>query len=331
MFGIRERQKQLTDFGDLFLPKEAIEPILARPVRNALLEWLTEIWAKDELEAVGIGPRRRAIFNGAPGVGKTTLAHHLSARLGLPMIAVRPERVISKWVGETGQNLGDLFDAAAKGIYLGGEDDEGQRKETPVVLFLDEFDAISRQRRRGEQASDDSRNEEVNTLLQRMEQHPGFLIAATNYGSHVDQAAWRRFDIHITLELPGQPERERILARYLQPFGLPTLALKVLAESFETGSPALMRAFCENVKRQLVIGPRLNFDMRKGAVIERVCAAVHPHPDVGKPRLWSLLSKDAAVQAMPWPLPNVSDIGRESEATAIAADNVVPLTVGARA
>lgn len=327
LFG-RERKPKLEDFGDLFLPSEAAEPILARPVRNALLEWLTEIWAEEELQAVGIGPRKRAIFDGAPGVGKTTLAHHLSARLGLPMLAVRPERVISKWVGETGQNLGALFDLAATGLVAGdGYDNEGtpQAAATPIVLFLDEFDALSRQRRKGEQASDDSRNEEVNTLLQRIEQHTGFLIAATNYGSHIDQAIWRRFDMHITLELPGQPERERILARYLEPYGLPALPLRHLAEAFETGSPALMRAFCENIKRQIVIGPKLNSDMRKGAVIERIIAAVHPHPDLGKPRLWTLAAKDDAVRSMPWPLPLAAELGNEIAEVTTAGDNVIPL------
>jgi SpoVK/Ycf46/Vps4 family AAA+-type ATPase len=44
-----------------------------------------------------------------------------------------------------------------------------------------------------------------------LEQHDGFLIAATNHSDHIDQAIWRRFDIHISLELPGQEERERIL------------------------------------------------------------------------------------------------------------------------
>lgn len=332
LFG-RERKPKLEDFGDVFLPSEAAEPILARPVRNALLEWLTEIWAEDELRAVGIGPRKRAIFDGAPGVGKTTLAHHLSARLGLPMLAVRPERVISKWVGETGQNLGALFDLAAKGLIEGdGYDEEAGKPKTtatPIVLFLDEFDALSRQRRKGEQASDDSRNEEVNTLLQRIEQHQGFLIAATNFGSHIDQAIWRRFDMHITLELPGQAERERILARYLDPYGLPLVALKLLGESFETGSPALMRAFCENLKRQIIIGPKLNSDMRKGSVIERIVTAVHPHPDLGKPRLWSLVGKDDAVRTMPWPLPKASEVVNDVPAV-VAADNVIPLT-GARA
>ncbi len=315
MFRTSHTHKPLESFGDVFWPSEAIEPILARPVRNALMEWLTEVWAEPELAAIGIGPRKRALFDGAPGVGKTTLAHHLAARLGLPMIAVRPERVMSMWVGETGWNIGALFDAAAEGI---GDGDS----KTPVVLFLDEFDAMARQRYNAKTSAGDEKNAEVNTLLQRIEQYKGFVIAATNFGAHIDQAIWRRFDMHITLELPGQLERERILARYLAPFGLPKGSLSTLAEGFETASPALMRAFCENLKRQLVVGPKLGSDMRKGPTIERIIGTVHPHPDLGKPRLWALGATDRAVIDMAWPLPMAADLVSAVEAVD-AATNVV--------
>lgn len=314
MFGQREEPTAIHEFGDVFLPSEAMEPILAKPVRGALLEWLTEIFAKEELEAMKVTPRRRAIFDGPPGVGKTTLAHHLAARLGLRMLAVRPERIINKYLGSTGRNIGSLFDALSE-----------EEANDPVVLFLDEFDAIAFKRKESEQGAEAEQNAWINTLLQRIEQHKGFIIAATNHGKHIDTAIWRRFDIHITLELPGQFERERILARYLDPLGMPKSELTSLADALASASPALMRQLCENLKRQLVVGPKVGWNMRKEALFDRMLAAFGPHPDLGKPRLWSHGSSDIAIKAMTWPLQQAADITEEPRVIADADNNVIPL------
>lgn len=309
--------ESLVSFGELLIPEEAVEPILSSGVRGALTEWLTEIWAADELAAVGLKPRMKALFHGPPGVGKTTMAHHLSARLGLPMLAVRPERIIDCWVGSTGRNIGALFDAA--------------EEEGPVVLFLDEFEALGSARRAEQQGADQERNASLDVLLQRLERHDGIIIAATNLARHLDQAIWRRFDLQLELELPGQAERERILARYLDPYGLPNAQLQRLAAAFETASPALIRQWSEAIKRQIVLGPMVGWPMSRSAVIGRVLAAVGPHPDMGKPRLWSHGVSDAAVRGLDWPMRRAKDVPRDVLPQRVAVTSkVVRLEAGER-
>lgn len=281
--------RKLEKFADILMPGDAEAPILGPRVRAALTEWMTEVRIAPDLQAVGIRPRRTALLFGPPGCGKTTFAHHFAARLGLPLACVRSESIIDKYLGSTGQNLGQLFDAMTE-------------TEGSVVMFFDEVDALGG-KRMNDQGASVERASSLNVLLRRIERFNGICLAATNRQDHLDTALWRRFDMQICVDLPGQEERFPILKRYALPFEFDDDALEALATATDGASPALLRALMEGIKRALILWPRLKRSTEDAAtVIGAAIAAVAPPPEITPPLLWAKPDAVRHVAAsMPWP------------------------------
>jgi len=287
---MRSAVDSLKAFADVLMPTDAEEPILAPSVRAAVFEWLTEVRAAGDLADAGLKPRRTALLYGPPGCGKTTLAHHFAARLGLPLACVRSESLIGSLLGSTGQNIGKLFDAMAA-------------TEGKVVIFFDEVDALGG-RRMDDQGASVERASSLNVLLRRIERFNGTALAATNRQDFLDPALWRRFDMQISVDLPGSDERFAILRRYAAPFQPTDDDIDLLVKLTGGASPALLRGLMEGVKRTLIVGPKIGRSTDDPiAVFGSVVAAVAPAPEYTPPRLWAVAEAVSELDAFTWPMP----------------------------
>jgi hypothetical protein len=143
-----------------------------------------------------------ALFCGPSGTGKTFAAAVIATDLGWPLYRVDLGRLVSKYIGETEQNLNRLFDAA-----------HGR----PVVLQFDEADALFGKRGEVREARDRYANLEVSHLLARIETHQGPCILTTNLRRNLDPAFARRFQVVVDFPRPDAEARALLWERSLPP------------------------------------------------------------------------------------------------------------------
>lgn len=170
--------------------------VLSSENTNALLGLAREFRQSDKIRKHGLPVRSKLLFCGPPGCGKTLCAEVFAGELGLPLYEVKLDQVISSYLGETASNLRTVFEIA-------------QRK--PCVLFLDEFDALAKSREDGAEHGEIRRV--VNNLLLFIDQltPKGFLIAASNLDSSLDDAIWRRFDEVLWFDRPDAAQLRRFV------------------------------------------------------------------------------------------------------------------------
>jgi hypothetical protein len=140
----------------------------------------------------------KALFTGDSGTGKTLAAEVVACELGLSLLKVDLARVVSKWIGETEKNLDVAFEEA---------------RDSHAVLFFDEAEALFGARGDVRHGTDRYANLEVSYLLQRLEDHGGLVVLATNLRDKIDPAFMRRFHVVVGFPRPAEKERKRMWQR----------------------------------------------------------------------------------------------------------------------
>ena len=171
-----------------------------------------------------------ALFGGASGVGKTMAAEVIANDLRLDLYRIDLSSVVSKYIGETEDNLRRVFDAAEDG---------------GAILFFDECDALFGKRSEVKDAHDRYANIQTNYLLQRLEAYRGLAILATNMRSSLDAAFTRRLRFIVDFPFPGPVERGRIWRKAFPP-GVPCdrLDLDRLSRMNVSGATIHSAALC---------------------------------------------------------------------------------------
>ena len=153
-------------------------------------------WGFDDKLTSGKG--LNVLFAGPSGTGKTMAAAIMAGELGLDLYKIDLSTVVSKYIGETEKNLARIF---------------AEAETSNAILFFDEADALFGKRSEVRDSHDRYANIEINYLLQKMEEHEGVVILATNFRKNMDDAFVRRIHFTVEFPLPGEIDRRLIWER----------------------------------------------------------------------------------------------------------------------
>lgn len=216
--------------------------ILSEATDYALRQIVLGFKSSEVLATYNLKPKNKVLFCGMPGTGKTFSAQVISSFLGLPLVYINFDAIISSYLGETASNLRKVFDFISNDIW--------------VVLF-DEVDIIGKNRDDEHETGEIKRV--VNNFLQMIDNFEGdsLIIAATNHPHILDQAIWRRFDEVIHFNLPNQNERMELINLYLKPIKKEKgINVRLFSEVTENFSPSDLKSMCRNAITHAIINER---------------------------------------------------------------------------
>lgn len=228
------------DVDDLLLQLDVYDSlrdmVIDEMVKEKIERVIKEYERREEFRKYGLTNRRKLLLYGMPGTGKTMTAGVLAKELNLPFFTVRTEKIITKFMGETGQKLSRVFDFI---------------DEVPAVYLFDEFDAIGTQRGMENEVGEQRRI--LNTFLQLLERDlsDSFIVAATNAINSIDKAMFRRFDDIVEYHLPDIRQCQLLLREYL--YTAKDLDFSMAAPLFEGMSHAEIKMICSDIFKESLL------------------------------------------------------------------------------
>lgn len=221
-------------------------PILNQSLQDAINTLIEEWIHVERLQKAGIRPPLNCLVFGAPGTGKTKLAHVLASKLSLPLVVAKLDGLISSFLGTTARNIATLFEFTNR---------------YQCILLLDEFDAVAKIRDDPHEVGEIKRV--VNSLLQCLDDRSsiGFTIAITNHEQLLDSAIWRRFDARIFVPKPDAPSRRMIINNYLSGLSVSDVERNFLAWLTDEYSGAEIENLSNALKRHMVMNDKSDFSM----------------------------------------------------------------------
>ena len=187
------RVRTAHNWKDLVLPGNTLKQIREISAAIRFRHHVYSSWGFDQRLVSGKG--LKVLFSGAAGTGKTMTAGIIARDLGLDLYKIDLSGIVSKFIGETEKNLDRIFRAAQSGN---------------AILFFDEADALFGKRSEVKDAHDRYANIEVAYLLQKMDDHDGVVILATNLSKNLDEAFSRRMHYVVEFPLPNAIHREQL-------------------------------------------------------------------------------------------------------------------------
>ena len=230
---IYDKTKHSTKFSDVAGADEAKEDVLE------LVDFLKN---PKKYEKAGAKMPKGILMVGQPGTGKTLMARAIAGEANVPFFSVSGSEFVEMFVGVGASRVRDLFKTA--------------KRNAPAIIFIDEIDAIGKQRGVGGGGGHDEREQTLNQILTEMDGfEPGesvIVIAATNRPDVLDKALLRpgRFDRRVHIDLPDMEAREKILKVHAKN---KTLAKDVKLKDIASKTVGFSGADIENVMNEAAI------------------------------------------------------------------------------